>query len=266
MKFTIYQADAFTDQVFGGNPAAVIPLEEWVEDDLMQKIALENNLSETAFLTPFEDGFQLRWFTPTAEVDLCGHATLASAHILYEHLEYTGEVIKFFTKSGLLKVFKSDLGYCMDFPADSPQEIKPPPSLIKGLQRLPQLVLKGTADFMVVFKNQQEIENLTPDFKELLNLDTRGVITTAPGDTVDFVSRCFYPNVGIDEDPVTGSAHTLMTPYWASRLNKQELSAIQLSNRKGYLQCSLKGDRVELKGNAVTYMKGKIKIRLTANG
>lgn len=258
MKLTIYQVDAFTDQLFGGNPAAVCPLETWLPTDKMQQIALENNLSETAFIVPEKDGYHIRWFTPAIEVDLCGHATLATAHAIYTEMNYTGAAIKFYSKSGLLTVSKSEDLYTMNFPTDQLVKVDIPQEIIVGLGKTPSEVFKGKDDYLAIFDNQQTIENFTPDFNQLGKLPARGVIASAKGDTVDFVSRCFFPAAGIDEDPVTGSAHTTMTPYWSKILNKTNLSALQLSSRGGSLQCEHLGNRVNISGKAVTYMRGEI--------
>ncbi|HTN08366.1 PhzF family phenazine biosynthesis protein [Agriterribacter sp.] len=260
MTVPIYQADAFTQNMFGGNPAAVCPLKEWLTDEIMQNIALENNLAETAFIVPENDGYHIRWFTPTVEVDLCGHATLAAAHIFFNHLQHTEKEIGFHSKSGLLKVTRKKNGQLtLDFPADRFESITDIPAAInEGLGIRINEVYKGKFDYMAVVNNQQTIEQLQPDFKTLATIKSRGVLVTARGDDADFVSRCFFPQSGIDEDPVTGSAHTLLTPYWAEVLGKKEMTAIQLSARKGYLDCELSGNRVLMSGYAVTYMKGEI--------
>lgn len=260
MKFNIYQADAFTVQQFSGNPAAVVPLKEWLPDELMQNIAAENNLSETAFFVKEEDGFRLRWFTPTVEVDLCGHATLATAHILFEEMDYEQDEIIFKTHSGLLTVKKEGEYLSMNFPAVEPVQAEGPAILFQalGIERTSN-VFKSD-DYMVVLDSQEEVANLEPDFKMLNEVDARGVIVTARGNDVDFVSRFFAPQSGVDEDPVTGSAHTKTTPYWSNMLNKNELSARQISKRGGELTCIMKGNRVEILGKAVTYMRGEINL------
>lgn len=258
--YKLYQVDAFTDELFGGNPAAVVPLKTWLSDDLLQAIALENNLSETAYFVPIEGGFQLRWFTPGMEVDLCGHATLATAHVLFDHLGYTGQQITFQSKSGPLYVSRADRGYRMDFPADFAEELTPPETLVKALGEIPLEVLRGKDDYVAVFPDESTIQKLEPDFRTMMALEGRGVIATAPGNYVDFVSRCFFPNAGIDEDPVTGSAHTVMTPYWAEKLQKNSLEARQISARGGALKCTLEEDRVMLEGQAVTFLEGNFKI------
>jgi PhzF family phenazine biosynthesis protein len=262
MKIPMYQADAFTDKLFGGNPAAVCMLEQWLSDELLQKIAFENNLSETAYLIKDKNDFHIRWFTPGTEVKLCGHATLASAHILFTVLGYTGNSITFHSKSGPLTVTKLDNGKLMlNFPANIPEEIKEiPAGILEGLGIKAAPVFKTSFDYMVVLPSQKTIEALAPDFKVLAQTPCRGVITTAKGDEADFVSRCFYPQSGIDEDPVTGSAHTIMVPYWAKQLNKTVMKAIQVSKRRGYLDCELAGDRVLMSGYAVTYLRGEIEV------
>ncbi len=257
MKLKIFQVDAFAQRVFEGNPAAVCPLDSWLEDDLLQKIAEENNLSETAFFVPCDKGFELRWFTPAKEVDLCGHATLACAHVLYQHLGFTDEQICFQTKSGELLVGKSERGFSMDFPAAFPKPVETPKELLAGLGISPQKVL-AAFDYIVVLNNEEEVNALSPDLSKWMNLDLRGVVVTAPGNTVDFVSRCFFPKLRVNEDPVTGSAHCELMPYWAQRLNNDNLVARQLSKRSGTLACQIKDDRVILTGKAVDFMKGEI--------
>ena len=257
MKLNIYQVDAFAEKVFEGNPAAVCPLEQWVSDDVLQKIAEENNLSETAFFAPENHGFKLRWFTPVAEVDLCGHATLAAAYVLYEHLGFSGPEITFSTKSGNLVVRKAAEGLRMDFPASMPKAVPAPNNLVAGLGQEPKEIL-AAFDYIAVLDNEEEIENLNPDFSKWLDLDLRGVVVTAPGNDVDFVSRCFYPKLRINEDPVTGSAHCELAPYWGKRLGLKNLKAKQLSKRTGLVECGLVEDRVILSGNAVSYMQGQI--------
>lgn len=254
----IFQVDAFTNELFKGNPAAVCPLEKWLPDETMQAIAAENNLSETAFFIPGEDGFDLRWFTPTTEVDLCGHATLATAHVLFEELNHDGIGILFNTKSGILTVTKIDPGMRMDFPTDVPKEIGGNVLINQGLGLTPQKVLKGKSDYLAILNNQKEVENLQPDFSVIAQLKSRGLVVSAPGKDVDFVSRCFFPQSGVEEDPVTGSAHTMLTPYWSEVLKKDTLSAKQLSKRGGKLVCALENNRVLLYGQAKTYMRGEL--------
>lgn len=252
----LFQVDAFADRVFQGNPAAVVPLEDWPADALLQAIAAENNLSETAFFVAEGAGFRLRWFTPRAEVDLCGHATLAAAHVLLEHLGHAAELVDFSSRSGPLQVRREAAGYCMDFPALPSTPVAIPGDLIDGFRgRKPLEVLAG-ADYLAVFESEQEIRELSIDPAALSLLDGRGVIATAPGQSADFVSRCFFPKLGIDEDPVTGSAHCQMAAYWARRLGRQHLQARQLSPRGGRVGCRVLGDRVELLGSAVTYLSG----------
>lgn len=254
----IYQIDAFTEKLFGGNPAAVCPLENWLPDDLMQNIAMENNLAETAFYVPKGNQFELRWFTPTTEVDLCGHATLASAHVIFSNGFDQNEIIFISPRSGKLTVRKKEDLYTMNFPTDILEKVSAPTDLIKGLGITPLEVFKGKTDYMVIVENQTIIESLLPDFKTLEKLNSRGTIVSAPGQEVDFVSRCFFPQAGVDEDPTTGSAHTSMIPYWADKLGKNEMSAIQLSKRQGHLKCTYLNDRVEISGQARTYLIGQI--------
>jgi PhzF family phenazine biosynthesis protein len=258
MTIPIYQADAFTDQLFGGNPAAICPLTEWLPDDVMQQIAKENNLADTAFFVKTTNGFLLRWFTPEYEIDLCGHATLASAHILFKELAYSGDAIHFETlKAGTLTVKKDSDKYTMDFPSRPPIPIEIPNGLLEALGGKPISVLRSR-DYFVVYETEEEIVELAPDFVALSKMDTVGVIVTSPGKKVDFVSRFFAPGAGIPEDPVTGSAHCNLIPYWAKKLGKNKLHAYQISARKGELWCELKGDRVLMGGKAITYLKGEI--------
>jgi len=258
MELKLFQVDAFADKVFGGNPAAVVPLDEWPGDELLQAIAAENNLSETAFFVAEGGGYRLRWFTPEAEVDLCGHATLASAHVLFEHLGHAADEIVFDSRSGELRVSRSDKGLELDFPAVMSREIGTPRGLPEALGGTPRQAFEGD-DCMVVFGSEAEILSLSPDFRALLRMPGRGVIATAPGDQVDFVSRCFFPKLRVDEDPVTGSAHCQMAPYWADRLEKDELVARQVSTRGGTLHCRVAGERVKLAGCAVDYLIGTIR-------
>lgn len=261
MSLPIYQIDAFTNRLFSGNPAAVVPLDTWLPDEQMQAIALENNLSETAFFVPRDEDFELRWFTPAVEVDLCGHATLATAHVLFQHLNYAKPRIVFHTRSGPLTVERSGQGYQMDFPVDDIRQIAFPPGLEQALGSPILEVWQGRNDIMAVLSSQDSVLRLAPDMRALAQLGGRGIIATAPGEEADFVSRCFFPAAGVDEDPVTGSAHTTMTPYWAGRLvptgASARLEARQLSARGGALRCVLEGKRVLLEGEAVTYLKGE---------
>jgi PhzF family phenazine biosynthesis protein len=257
----MYVVNAFTNEKFGGNPAAVVPLQEWLREEQMQQIAAQHNLAETAFIIPSGNDYNIRWFTPTVEVDLCGHATLATAHVLFNYLNHEGNKIVFHSKVGPLRVTKLNGGQItLDFPANVPVETPSVKAIEEGLKVKPVAVYISTYDYMAVLENQQAIENLSPDFKILAQVPARGVIATARGDKSDFVSRCFFPQSGIDEDPVTGSAHTVTVPYWAKELGKSKLSAIQLSKRKGYLDCEMSGDRVLMSGYAVTYLEGDILI------
>ena len=259
MKLKVFVVNAFAETTFGGNPAAVVPLEQWLNDELLQQIAAQHNLAETAFIVPQDDDLEIRWLTPAVEVKLCGHATLASAHIYFNHLGYDKEKITFNSKSGPLHVTKrSDGKLTLDFPADKCVEITEENEFQKALNIKPLAVYKSSFDYMVIANNQTEIENLSPDLNILKQLPSRGTIVTAKGDDADFVSRCFFPQSGIDEDPVTGSAHTAMVPYWANKFGKTKLSAIQLSKRKGYLDCELFGERVLMSGSANTYLEGEI--------
>jgi PhzF family phenazine biosynthesis protein len=259
MTIPIYQADAFTNQLFGGNPAAICPLNEWLPDEIMQKIAVENNLAETAFFVKTADGYALRWFTPEYEIDLCGHATLASAHILFTELAYAGDTIYFETKkAGTLTVKREGDKYTMDFPSRPPIPIEEPNGLVEALGGTQPTAILRSRDFFVVYDSEQDVRELTPDFFALSKMDTVGVIVTAPGKDVDFVSRFFAPGAGIPEDPVTGSAHCNLIPYWAKVFEKNTLHAYQISARKGELWCELQGDRVLMTGNAVTYLRGNI--------
>jgi PhzF family phenazine biosynthesis protein len=256
MKLKVYIANAFSEKKFGGNPAAVVPLNEWLSENLMQQIAAQNNLSETAFIVPQGNDYGIRWFTPTTEVSLCGHATLASAHILFEHLGYDREQIIFHSKSGALPVTRKGDQITLDFPAKEAVEINKDELIEKALGIKPLSIHKSVFDYMAVLNSQAEVESLKPDFNVLKKHASRGLIATAKGDESDFVSRCFYPQSGIDEDPVTGSAHVVMVPYWAKLLGKLKLSAIQLSARRGYLDCELAGERVLMSGKAHTYLEG----------
>jgi PhzF family phenazine biosynthesis protein len=257
LKLRQYQVDAFTDKAFGGNPAAVVPLSSWLDDSILQAIAEENNLSETAFFVPSDKGFKLRWFTPAKEVDLCGHATLATAHVIFEYLGYTQRTITFETLSGELYVEKKNNQLEMNFPRCTPEPHEISDILVKGLGLRPIEVLVAD-DYIAVFDSEATVRAIIPDQSQLAKLDLRGVIITAPGIDVDFVSRLFAPKYGIPEDPVTGSAHCELTPYWASKLGKNTLSARQVSKREGIINCELNGDRVFISGKAVTFMEAEI--------
>lgn len=260
MNLTIYQVDAFADEVFQGNPAAVIPLSEWLPDELMQKLAMENNLSETAFFCKSDKGFKIRWFTPLTEVKLCGHATLASAHVLFHHLGFSGNEIQFESLSGLLTVKRDSDRIILNFPASKLESKFIPPSLKMAFGVHPQEAFAGRDDLMLLFKKEEEILNLVPDFSKIIESNVRGIICTARSEKYDFVSRFFAPAVGVNEDPVTGSAHTMLIPYWSKHLKKSELTARQVSKRGGIIYCKDLGERVEIGGKALTYMIGQIMI------
>jgi PhzF family phenazine biosynthesis protein len=254
--FPIYQVDAFTSKLFGGNPAAICPLEQWLPDDVMQKLAVENNLSETAFFVKEEEGFHLRWFTPEYEIDLCGHATLATAYVIFNQLDYGSGIIKFKSKSGVLEVTKKGDLIELNFPSRMPQDCEVPEALLKGINFPPVKVLKSR-DYFLVYEDESIVQQIIPDFNYLNQLDVVGVIVTAASKEVDFVSRFFVPNSVIGEDPVTGSAHCNLIPYWSKELHKNRLTAKQISAREGELFCEDKGDRVTMAGNAVLYLKGE---------
>lgn len=262
MKQKIYQIDAFTDTVFGGNPAAVCILHKWLSDELMQKIAAENNVAETAFAVANKDFYELRWFTPELEVDLCGHATLATAFTLFQHYGYSKNTIRFVSpRSGDLLVDKNpDGSMTLDFPTDELISIENQENINKAIGKIPVKTFKGKTDFLLIYESQQVIEALAPNFHLLDQLDCRGVIVSAPGTKVDFVSRFFAPQCGIPEDPVTGSAHTTLTPYWSAQLGKTQMTAKQLSQRSGDLHCEYLGERVKISGKAVCYLIGEIEV------
>lgn len=259
MRIPLYQVDAFTDTLFGGNPAAVCPLEEWPADGLLQAIAAENNLSETAYFVPEGNGWRLRWFTPSREVDLCGHATLATAHVLFERLGVESDTVSFESRSGMLHARRGDNGITLDFPAKRAAPCVAPPELATALGTEAVECLRGV-DHVVVLENEEAVRAVAPDFRLLSEVDARGVIVTARGDGADFVSRFFAPRVGIDEDPVTGSAHCTLAPYWAEKLGKNQLDARQVSARGGKLRCVVAGERVYLTGRAVLYLEGTIEV------
>lgn len=261
MKLSIYQVDAFTDQLFGGNPAAVVPLKEWLPAPEMQQIAAENNISETAFFIAQGEHFELRWFTPEFEIDLCGHATLATAHILYTELGYAHPSIHFHTlKAGTLTVTKTDDLYTLNFPARPTVSCELPDGLASALGDHEPIAVFKARDYMLVYLSEEEVASLSPDFSALSKITDMGIIATAKGAHSDFVSRFFIPAAGINEDPVTGSAHCNLIPYWADQLQKNKLHAYQISKRKGELWCELTGDRVLMSGKAVTYLRGEIYI------
>lgn len=261
MKIPFFHVDAFSSKAFGGNPAAVCVLTSWLDNDLLQKIAAENNLSETAFLVPTSPGnYDLKWFSPTIKIDLCGHATLASAFILFKFYDPSKTVLKFQTASGELSVEKSEDLLSMNFPARPPVEAKPPEILTEALGAEATFVLESR-DLLAVFEDENVIQNMTPDFDKIKKIKSHfAVIVSAPGERSDFVSRFFAPNAGINEDPVTGSAHCTLIPYWAKRLNKNKLHAFQLSGRKGEIFCEHSGDRVRISGHSTLFAKGEIYI------
>lgn len=259
MELPIYQVDAFTSAVFAGNPAAVCPLEEWLPEATMQAIALENNLAETAFFVRKDGRFQLRWFTPTCEVDLCGHATLGSAYVLFHELREPGDTLRFDTKSGELSVRREGDRLVMDFPSRPPQKIEPHPGLARALGGAPVEIL-AARDYLIRYKSADEVKALAPDMEALKKIDRFAFIATAPGGDCDFVSRFFAPAKGVPEDPVTGSAHCTLIPYWAGQLGKTTLHARQVSPRGGELFCKLSGDRVEIAGYAALFLSGRIRI------
>ncbi|MGB4839683.1 MAG: PhzF family phenazine biosynthesis protein [Saprospiraceae bacterium] len=257
----MYQVDAFTNKLFAGNPAAVCPLSKWLDDDLMQKIAMENNLSETVFYVKDGNRYLIRWFTPSIEVDLCGHATLAAAFVLFYCEGHKSDIIHFFSpRSGNLSVKKESPFLTLNFPVDILKEIAVSDEMAVGFNFMPRAAFMGKTDLMLIFENEKEIFELQPRFDVISSWKVRGVIVTSAGDEVDFVSRFFAPQSGVNEDPVTGSAHTSLTPYWAGVTGKTKLTAIQLSSRKGYLKCNLLNDRVEISGEAKLFLTGEINI------
>ena len=277
MKLTLYQIDAFTDKLFGGNPAAVIPLQKWIDDELMQKIALENNLSETVFICPPPQApevftpaggrdeeetvdFEVRWFTPAVEINLCGHATLASAYVIFNYLHFDKPEIQFSSQSGILSVTKNNSLIEMDFPSWVPAKSNAnPDDFEKALGGVDIVSIYNNRDLLIELKNEDAVKNCTPDFS-LIKKSGYKIIITAPGEKVDFVSRFFAPGAGVDEDPVTGSAHSQLIPFWSNKHNKKKMTALQLSERGGMIYCEQKGDRVLMAGNCVFYMKGEIEL------
>jgi PhzF family phenazine biosynthesis protein len=261
MRLPIYQVDAFSDALFSGNPAAVILCDLALSDAVMQSIAEENNLAETAFVSGSLNSFRIRWFTPTVEVDLCGHATLAAAHVLFEKHGDVDGGLAFESRSGVLHVRKSEALLRLDFPTDRlAREDAFPDALIEGLGICPREVYRGRDDYLAILHDERSVSNLRPNLNAISQLPCRGVIVSAQGEEVDFVSRFFAPQCGVSEDPVTGSAHTTLTPYWSKRLGKQKMQARQLSSRGGMLFCEDRGERVEIGGSAVTYLRGEIEI------
>lgn len=257
----MYQVDAFTNKLFGGNPAAVIPLQQWLDDSLMQQIAAENNLAETVFFVAKGDGYHIRWFTPEFEIDLCGHATLASAFILYNYLGYSKKDLLFYSKSGELAITRDGDKFRLNFPSRMPVRVTDyPEALLTGLDIADPLGVYKSRDYVVEVATEKEVLNLKIDMSLLNQVSTVGIIVTAPGKDCDFVSRFFAPNCGIAEDPVTGSAHSTLIPFWAEKLNKNMLHAKQLSKRGGELWCENMGNRVAISGNCVFYMKAEINV------
>jgi PhzF family phenazine biosynthesis protein len=259
MDVPIYQVDAFASRVFAGNPAAVCPLDAWLLDAVMQSIAAENNLSETAFFVRRGDEFDLRWFTPVTEVDLCGHATLGSAYVIFQYLEPERGGIRFHSRSGPLTVTRTGEVFCLDLPAAPPQRGGTPGEVAAALGAMPKELWKSK-NLLAVFASEAEVRALAPDFAEMTALAAPGIIVTAPGDACDFVSRYFAPKAGIPEDPVTGSAHCVLAPYWAKRLGKERMEARQVSRRGGELTVELRGDRVLLYGRVAPYLQGRIHV------
>jgi PhzF family phenazine biosynthesis protein len=256
----IFQVDAFCQGLFTGNPAGVCPLEHWVPNKVMQDIAAENNLAETAFFVKSGNQYEIRWFTPVVEVDLCGHATMAAAHVLFNHKGYKEDTITFMSpRSGELKVTKTGDGLTLDFPVDELKPVNITNEMFHCFKALPIEVYRGKTDYMFVFPDEGDIVNIHADLTEIAKYkDARGIIVTAKGQSADFVSRFFAPQSGIPEDPVTGSAHTTLTPYWSKKLGKGEMTALQLSARKGFLKCKNLGERIEISGTAKTFMAGKM--------
>ncbi len=259
MSFRIWQVDAFTDRALKGNPAAVVLLDAWPSDDVMQAVAAENNLSETAFLVQEAEGWRIRWFTPTTEVTLCGHATLAAAYVYFTHLDPGASAASFASSSGPLPVAKSDGRLVLDFPAYDCERIETPAALVHAIGASPIETWLG-AKLMAVLPHEADVVGLAPDLAKVVTLEGMGLIVTAPGKTSDIVSRFFAPRLGVGEDPVTGSAHCQLAPWWARRLGKTKLHARQLSKRGGELWCETRGNRVLLAGHAVEYMRGSIDI------
>ena len=259
MQLQIFRVDAFADEVFKGNPAAVCPLEFWLPDELLQAIAMENAVAETAFFVPSGDGYELRWFTPELEIDLCGHATLAVAHVISKHLQYTVSPLKFKSKSGTLFVSVEDGRIILDFPSRMPERAEIPKIIFDAMPEKPVEVLKAR-DYVLVYESEEIIRNMEPDQSLLntINLGPGGIIVTAKGSDVDFVSRFFTPQASIFEDSVTGSAHCSLIPYWSLKLGRQEMVALQLSKRGGRLFCKDMGSRVAISGSAVTFLTGTI--------
>lgn len=259
-EIPLYVFDSFTDRVFAGNPAAVCPLESWLDDDTMRAIAAENNLSETAFFVAENGGYRLRWFTPAIEIDLCGHATLATAQYLFDEAGYDADAVAFETRSGTLTVSRHDKLLRMDFPARAITPVARESEFAEVFGARPDAVFESTGNYLAVFDSEKTVRGMAPITTDVAALGLLGVIVTAEGDEADFVSRYFAPGAGIAEDPVTGSAHCTLTPYWVQRLGKNPLNAEQVSKRGGQLVCELAGDRVLISGNAVLYARGMIQL------
>lgn len=263
-EIALYHVDAFTEAAFGGNPAAVCPLQDWLPEATMQAVAAENNLSETAFFVPNGSGYHLRWFTPTVEVDLCGHATLAAAYVIATHLDPAAETIRFDSASGPLTVTRAGAVFTLDFPTAAPAAYDDGGAVAAALGFAPQEVLKAPGEnsgkFMAVLASEAEVRAADPDLSQVAALPGDGLIVTAPGDDVDFVSRYFAPHAGIREDPVTGSAHVVLTPYWAKRLGKTRLEARQVSARLGVLTVENRGERTLISGKVTPYLEGRIRV------
>jgi PhzF family phenazine biosynthesis protein len=262
MSQKLYQIDAFTENLFTGNPAAVCPLEKCLDTDVMQNIAAENNLAETAFTVPVEKGYEIRWFTPEVEVDLCGHATLASAFVLMNFEGFSEDKINFFSKNnGMLTVTKNGEFLTLDFPKDTLQKVEDLSIFEKCFAYQPIEAYQGKTDYLLIFENENQIQNITPNIFEISKINARGIIVSSKSENYDFTSRFFGPNCGVNEDPVTGSAHTTLTPFWAEKLGKNKLTAKQISKRGGVLECELKNDRILISGKCKTYLKGEIFIK-----
>ena len=258
MQLKVFQVDAFTSSLFKGNPAAVVILEKEIPNELMQNIAFENNLSETAYILINKSPIGIRWFSPTAEVDLCGHATLASAKILFEHYLPHEKKIIFDSNSGELIVTQNGNLLTLDFPSDTFKKVDNNDEINKAANTCSEEIYKGKDDYLVILESEEELKRLTPNFQQVSKLNARGLIVSAPSNTVDFVSRCFFPQLGVNEDPVTGSAHTLLMPYWSNRLGSNKLTANQVSQRGGALHCEYKGARTLISGEAVVFLTGVI--------
>lgn len=261
MKIPIYQVDAFTQELFQGNPAAVCPLDEWLDDEILRCIALENNLSETAFFVEKDGIYELRWFSPETEIDLCGHATMAAAFVIFQQLNSGEEKVEFGTRSGNLKVWKEGEYFAMNFPSRPPLPCERDENIISGLGSEPSAVY-SSRDYVAVYDSQGIVKELEPDFAMLEKSDWSGIIATAKGKDVDFVSRYFAPSEGIPEDPVTGSACCTLAPFWSERLGKKDLKSRQVSSRTGELLCEDLGDRVKIMGKAVLYLEGKVQLEV----